>query len=173
MNGNFGTSAVFIDANAEFSTSCNCGITTVIITACTCGTRETSQTGTSTTLSTSNWGNLHGQQNSLDRETQPLRHDRDFDDLHDLHNRASTTLSTSNWGTATVTRTTGISLCVTKGVDELQLRNFRRFLHINVHNWRRRPPDNELQLGNLDDLLNSLDHWDQRLHHEREVDGKR
>ena len=39
-----------------FSTSCNCGSATVIITTCTCGTRTTIKTGTSTTLSKSNWG---------------------------------------------------------------------------------------------------------------------
>ena len=42
MNGNCGTSAVsHRTPTPSFSTSCNCGITTVIITACTCGTRET------------------------------------------------------------------------------------------------------------------------------------
>ena len=37
------------------------------------------------------------------------------------------------------------------------------------HN-RDRPPKNELQLGSLDDLLNSLDHGDQLLQREEDVD---
>ena len=40
----------------DFSTSCNCGITTVIHTSCTCRTRTNWHTRTSTTTSTRNWG---------------------------------------------------------------------------------------------------------------------
>ena len=96
------------------------------------GTRTTSNTGRSTTLSTSNWGI------SMVRDPvkRPLHHDRDMfelGNLHGQHNRDNDTLSTSNWGISIVCKTMGNCLCATTGMmknfEARQLRNFHSILH--------------------------------------------
>ena len=59
---------------------------------------------------------------------KPLHHDRDVDDLHDLHNGGVDHPVQEQLGKGHGHKDHGDDL------DELQLRNFRSFLHINVPN---------------------------------------
>ena len=163
MKGNCGASAVFIDVNFEFPTSCNCGITTVIHTSCTCGTRTTY--GTTTITQSCNCGsttvssqrahrppgselqlrNLHGLLHSLDHWDQPLSHDRDDDNLGNLHNRGIDHHVHKQLGNLDGPQNSldhWKSLCATTGmlmtIGELQLRNQHSFLnhrttHLSLH----------------------------------------
>ena len=94
--------------------------------------------------------NLHGQR---DHGGQPLRRDRDDDDLwnsHGLHNRGIDHLVHCNWGIA----------MVRKG---------------NLHDLETRVIDHHVQeqLGNYDGPLNCQDHGNRPLHHDREIDDLR
>ena len=56
------------------------------------GTRTTRTTGASTTRKSTACRSLHGLPNKKNHGKRPLHHDRDVDDQHALHNRASNTV---------------------------------------------------------------------------------